>query len=433
MKMKKRIFIFALFLAFCAGCCYADKFSDLLQDLAVQTACLGQYSMAQTGDETAEDPYDFYTPNHLAERFAKMSGTKTKTDTFYGVCFNYAEAAYKDISDNLSLYVDSGMENGEFYIAATNFFGNGIILYRPAKDGETPDQTMNGVALKKVREELQVTPHLDGNGKPAQQHAWLWVEKNDGGQYWVDPTWTDNVGFVVWGYVDLNNREIELECSPEYCADGKIAVDPARKTSDEIADENSGIQDNVPPERVVPKIPKQPEILQVKYDYSSLIVWGIITLAAALLAFGGYRLISNAARFESRKKEVAFGFASCALAVSAAFFLPVVLSKINLQLFGINLDYAIQYAKLNALKGLSKFAVPDFVGIAARFLASKSMFLIRLALFGIPTVLSVLAVSLIIKMIFSVREPKAQTDKEYNRNHLFEYNNEILENLNQKK
>ncbi len=69
---------------------YADDFTDLLQDLAVQTVCIGQYSATQAGGGWYDDPHDYYTPQMMAQRLASMSGNQTKTDTFYGVCFNYA-------------------------------------------------------------------------------------------------------------------------------------------------------------------------------------------------------------------------------------------------------------------------------------------------------------------------------------------------------
>ena len=101
MKFYQRIFLFTFF---SIAAVHADDFTSILQDLAVQTACIGQYSATQAGGTWSEDPLDYYKPYLLAERFKKMSGNTTRTITFYGVCFDYAEFAYWDIRDKESLY-----------------------------------------------------------------------------------------------------------------------------------------------------------------------------------------------------------------------------------------------------------------------------------------------------------------------------------------
>lgn len=45
-----------------------------------------------------------------------MSGNMTRTTTFYGVCFDYAEFAYWDIKSNENLYVRNGMRTGLFFL-----------------------------------------------------------------------------------------------------------------------------------------------------------------------------------------------------------------------------------------------------------------------------------------------------------------------------
>jgi tetratricopeptide (TPR) repeat protein len=50
----------------------------------------------------------------------------------------------------------------------------------------------NGVYVKES-ERQNVRTH--GN---ATYRAWLWMYGNDGEIYWIDPTWTDNYGYVVW-------------------------------------------------------------------------------------------------------------------------------------------------------------------------------------------------------------------------------------------
>ncbi|MCF0241891.1 MAG: hypothetical protein HUK25_04590 [Treponema sp.] len=81
----------------------ANNFTNIIQDFAIQTACLGQYSMAEAGKGWYDDPGDYYVPRMMAERFAKMSRNQTKYQTFYGLCFDYAQYEWEDIEANLKL------------------------------------------------------------------------------------------------------------------------------------------------------------------------------------------------------------------------------------------------------------------------------------------------------------------------------------------
>jgi hypothetical protein len=69
---------------------------------------------------------------------------------------------------------------------------------------------MNGVYLKE-NSRYQVYAH-DG----AAGHAWIWVQHNNGTWYWIDPTWTDNTGYVWWGIVK-DGMEIRYDPDPKYC------------------------------------------------------------------------------------------------------------------------------------------------------------------------------------------------------------------------
>lgn len=162
-----------------------------------------------------------------------------------------------------------------------------------------------------------------------------------------------------------------------------------------------------------------------KNDYFGLLICGIIALCASILGFLVYRWLSRASRFENRKKEIAFGVVSCVILASSLFVLPVMLSRSSdLQNFCRNFSE-------NVLSENGK--VLEFVRFWANFLLIKSRKIINLVLFGIPTVIFT-AVCVMTGMIFAnIREPKKIADKEYNRNHLFEYNGDILENLNKKK
>jgi tetratricopeptide (TPR) repeat protein len=188
---------------------FTDDFTDELQWLAKLTACIGQYNMAQTGDYTVKDPQDYYRPSDIREWLARQSGSRTTTATFYGICFDYAQAAYNTISQNRTQYERLGMRRGGWYIVGVGNNPRQITLYDPvARDKATV--IMNGVPLKENSRQ-NVRSHGD-----ATNHAWLWVYGNDGTIYWIDPTWTDNSGYVWWGVV-RNGEETQARPSTEYC------------------------------------------------------------------------------------------------------------------------------------------------------------------------------------------------------------------------
>ena len=100
--INRKEFISILFFLIICPRSFSDSFLSILQDLAKQTACIGSYSATQAGGGWYDDPHDYYTPQMLAERFKKMSGERTRTQTFYGVCFDYAQAAWDDIRTYLN-------------------------------------------------------------------------------------------------------------------------------------------------------------------------------------------------------------------------------------------------------------------------------------------------------------------------------------------
>jgi tetratricopeptide (TPR) repeat protein len=184
----------------------ADKYApagntlaDALQWLAVQTACLGQYSNAQIGEYWKPDPRDNYQVPNIREYLAGQSGNRTRTLTFYGICFDYAQSAYNAISASRSYYEGLGMKSGQWYIAAAFQSSREIVLFRPVTQGQHT-MVLNGEYVKEITR-FNMQTH-DG----ATAHGWLWVYANDGTIYWIDPTWTDNSGYVVWGVV-RNGRE----------------------------------------------------------------------------------------------------------------------------------------------------------------------------------------------------------------------------------
>ena len=191
----------------------ADDFSDILQDLAVQTACLGRYSAAQTGvyvTSRYNDPPDWYDPPMMANRFAAMSGSMTRTITFYGICFDYAQFAWDDIKKYQKMYNDAGMKDQQWYIASTKTNDPyTIILYDPVSR-EKATVISNGVYLKE-KSRHSIYAHDGATG-----HAWIWIQHKNGTWYWIDPTWTDNTGYVWWGIVK-DGSEIQYYPDYQYC------------------------------------------------------------------------------------------------------------------------------------------------------------------------------------------------------------------------
>lgn len=212
--MKKSMWMIGLLLAGLPFA-HADKYApvgntlaDALQWLAVQTACLGEYSMAQTGDSSVSDPMDNYRPPDVREYLARQSGNRTRSLTFYGICFDYAQTAYNIILQNSSQYGNLGVK--AWYMAGTHKNSREIILIDPTSK-EKSDYNQNGVPVK-VASRQNVRAHGD-----ATSHAWLWVYGNDGNTYWIDPTWTDNTGYIWWGVV-RNGREEQVAPLPRLCA-----------------------------------------------------------------------------------------------------------------------------------------------------------------------------------------------------------------------
>lgn len=231
--MMKKLFAILFTISLCISA-YADAFTDILQDLAMQTACLGQYSNEEAGNYNNPDPHNYYTPELLRKRFASMSGERTRIQTFYGVCFDYAQSAWDDIKKYQASYNNKGMKNQEWYIAAVDDDPNLISLYDPipenrvrwsgyryidTKDGSTLTK-VNGVYCKKKRD-MRVQAHKHSDGSYTTWHAWLWVQRTNGTWYWVDPTWTDNTGYVWYGYVSNTNNGKEIPLTPDarYCVD----------------------------------------------------------------------------------------------------------------------------------------------------------------------------------------------------------------------
>jgi len=221
--MKKTFLLIFLIFTFLFNL-NADDLGILLQDLAIQTACLGKYSSAEAGlrDNITNrfiDPPDYYTPSLMATRFANMSGSMTRTITFYGVCFDYAQFAWDDIKKYQSSYNNAGMKDQQWFIAVTSPGDpNNIYLYDPVTP-ERATTTLNGIPVRE-NSRHRVRAHDDATG-----HAWLWVQHKNGTWYWIDPTWTDNTGYPWWGIVQ-NGKEVQYYPNPAFAVASKYPKPP---------------------------------------------------------------------------------------------------------------------------------------------------------------------------------------------------------------
>ena len=282
--MKRKLLILLTFMIISTNF-FADSFTDAIQDLAIQTACIGQYSATQAGGGWYDDPHDYYTPPMMAERFKDMSGNMTRTTTFYGVCFDYAQSAYQDIEKYQSWYNKQGMYENKFWIAGTHENNNLTILQYPGtRSNHTTVQ--NGVyVIIPSGGELNVKTH-DG----AIHHAWVWIERADGVQFWIDPTWTDNLGYVVYGYVK-NGHGVQCRPSREICINYPAYLDnlplpppmgqrKAPSKSANSTNRNEILQDTewaeVAAEAIVDTLIRKPFIdvdySRMKHDYLALVV-----------------------------------------------------------------------------------------------------------------------------------------------------------------
>jgi len=214
----KKIFLACILTLSTLTLSFADSFTDAIQDLAVRTACIGLYSMSEAGNEHAQDPCDYYSPKMIAQRLSNESGIMTRTQTFYGVCFDYAQFAYNYVKDNANWYRSKGMRENQFWIAGTDENPNQIELQYPGTSSNYT-KIQNGVYVKVPAKGgyNPVKTHKDLSKKRAVHHSWIWIQRSDGVQFWIDPTWTDNLGFVVYGYVSDSGEEIQCRPDKKYC------------------------------------------------------------------------------------------------------------------------------------------------------------------------------------------------------------------------
>ena len=187
---------------------YDENLAYQLQWLAVKIACKGVYDMAYTGDFRAKNPTDYYKTSFIKKYLATNDGKASKgTTLFEGICFDYADFAYQELSDNKKSY---SSRIAKFYMVGTFKDANDIIAYRLAAKGESSDMTINRTPVV-VFSHNNIRAH-----DAATNHAWFWVQATDGIMYWVDPTWTDNSGRPVYGIV-RGGQEIQLPYDKSLC------------------------------------------------------------------------------------------------------------------------------------------------------------------------------------------------------------------------
>ena len=184
---------------------YDGKMANKMQWLAVKIACKGVYDMAYTGDFSAKNPRDYYKTSFIKNYLATNGATSKGTKLFEGVCFDYADFAYQELSENQKEYPSAK----NYWMVGTFEDPNDIVAYRIANRGERATDTINRTPVV-VASHNHIQSHSN-----AKHHAWFWVQAEDGIIYWVDPTWTDNTGKPVYGIV-RNGKEIQLEPDSRY-------------------------------------------------------------------------------------------------------------------------------------------------------------------------------------------------------------------------
>lgn len=163
----------------------------------------------------------------------------------------------------------------------------------------------------------------------------------------------------------------------------------------------------------------------------SFVIWGIILFSMAILGIAVYLWLSRVARFEKRKNEIALGMIVCVLAVASFMFLPILFSGIDLNTLGKELFDSIQLAEFDAEDAGEKLKIIPFARAFAHFLAAVQY--AKVIIIGTTAFLTLLIFVFVGLIICEIREPKIEHKNPYIRKHLFEYNGEIVAEVNRKK
>lgn len=159
------------------------------------------------------------------------------------------------------------------------------------------------------------------------------------------------------------------------------------------------------------------------------IIWGIITLVSIILAICVYFWISRVSRFENRKKEIMLGLVASVLAISSFMFLPILFSRINLQDVAKNIFESLPLSENGEVREL---LIP-FINGFSNVLLKTPLKYITMIVIGGSIIATFVVVFFIFKILFLIREPEKKLDNKYTRKKLFEYNKEIVTELNKKK
>lgn len=163
----------------------------------------------------------------------------------------------------------------------------------------------------------------------------------------------------------------------------------------------------------------------------SFVIWGIILFSIAVLGIVVYLWLSRVARFEKRKKEIALGMIVCVLAVASFLFLPILFSEIDLNTLGKELFDSIQLAEFDAEDAGEKLKMIPFARPYAYFFAAVQY--AKVIIIGAAAFISLLIFVFVGLIIHEIREQKIEHKNPYTRKHLFEYNGEIVTEINRKK
>lgn len=165
-----------------------------------------------------------------------------------------------------------------------------------------------------------------------------------------------------------------------------------------------------------------------------LIIWGIITVISICLGFFFHfyftKYNKGVGGFENRKKEIAVGMFVAVLAISSFMFLPVLFSQLHLKEVCETLKESIIYTQAEALENGQKIKFAPFIKPFALVVSALPIKIYIFLYWFIPIFCSILVVYFVIKILFIVREPEDKTGKKYKRKHIFEHDDNIINEIN---
>lgn len=166
----------------------------------------------------------------------------------------------------------------------------------------------------------------------------------------------------------------------------------------------------------------------------SLIIWGIITVISVILGFLIYYYFTKYNKgvggFEKRKKEIAVGMCVCVLAISSFMFIPVLFSQFPLKDACASLWDLISFEEAEAKDNGQTLNLVPFIKSFSYIVTPMDIKLFKFLYWFLPAICSSLVVYLVIKILFTIREPQDESKPKYKRKHIFEYHENIIEEIN---